>query len=250
MSEGSFDLYSRYYDLLYEDKDYEKETSYIVRLLHEFSILNGHILEYGSGTGIHGRLLGEAGYHVLGIELSEKMVKLAEPTETFTCQQGDICEVKLGRQFSAVLSLFHVASYLTDNERVNALFSRASEHLKVGGAFIFDVWYSPAVLAQQASVRIKRVSDDIVDITRLAEPNFFPNENRIDVNYTIFVNERKTSTSQVVRERHPMRHFSLPEIELLAEFHGFSIRRVEEFLTGQQPSTETGGVCFVLEKVS
>lgn len=249
MSEGSFDLYSRYYDLLYEDKDYEKETSYIIRLLHELSIPDGHILEYGSGTGIHGRLLGEAGYHVLGIELSEKMVELAQTTDNFTCEQGDICEVKLDREFSAVLSLFHVASYLTDNERVNALFSRANEHLKIGGAFIFDVWYSPAVLAQKASVRVKRVSDDNIDITRIAEPYFFPNENRIDVNYTIFVSERKSNKTQVVNERHPMRYFSLPEITLLAEFHGFSVSRAEEFMTGKSPSNETWGVCFVLEKI-
>jgi SAM-dependent methyltransferase len=249
MSEGSFDLYSCYYDLLYQDKDYQEETRYIIKLLEEFAITGGHLLEYGSGTGIHGKLLGEAGYHVLGIELSEKMVQRAETSDNFTLKQGDICELKLGRKFDAVLSLFHVASYLTDNERINSLFARASEHLESAGVFIFDVWYSPAVLAQKASVRVKRVSDGIVDITRIAEPDFFPNENRIDVNYTIFVNDRKTDKLEVVRERHPMRHFSLPEIALLAECHGFAIRRAEEFLSGQDPSTETWGVCFVLEKI-
>ena len=177
------------------------------------------------------------------------MVQLAETTENFTCEQGDICALNLGRKFAAVLSLFHVVSYLTDNEKINSLFSRAYEHLDVGGIFIFDVWYSPAVLAQKASIRIKRVSDEVMDVTRIAEPNFFPNENCIDVNYTIFVREKKTGNSEIVTERHPMRYFSVPEIKFLAEFHGFALRRSEEFLTAEQPSLETWGVCFVLERI-
>ena len=249
MNKVSFDLYSHYYDLLYEDKNYLEETDYIIRLLQEFNISDGYLLEYGSGTGKHGRILGDAGFNVHGIELSETMVKLAKTTDNFTCEQGDICELSLGRKFDAVLSLFHVVSYLTDNERINSLFSRVYEHLDIGGIFIFDVWYSPAVLAQKASNRIKRVNDEVMDVTRIGEPDFFPNENRIDVNYTIFVTEKKTGNSEIITERHSMRYFSVPEIKFLAEFHGFALRRSEEFLTAEQPSLETWGVCFVLERI-
>ena len=67
MNKGSFDLYSRYYDLLYEDKNYVEETDYIIRLLQEFDISDGRLLEYGSGTRKHGRMLGEAGFQVQGL---------------------------------------------------------------------------------------------------------------------------------------------------------------------------------------
>jgi hypothetical protein len=46
-----------------------------------------------------------------------------------------------------------------------------------------------------------------------------------------------------------MRHFSIPEIELLAKLTGFEIIKTEEFLSGETPGPNTWGVCFVLSKV-
>ena len=69
-----FDGYSRYYNLLYNDKDYAGEIEYIDSLLKEYGISGNELLEFGSGTGKYGRLLAEKGYNVFGIERSQKMV--------------------------------------------------------------------------------------------------------------------------------------------------------------------------------
>ena len=100
-----FDAYSRYYDLLYQDKDYEGEVEYIDSLLQAYDVSGCELLEFGSGTGKHGRLLAEKGYNITGIELSDSMVQKAQRTDGFTCQQGDIRTVNLGRSFDAVLAL-------------------------------------------------------------------------------------------------------------------------------------------------
>ena len=245
-----FNAYSRYYDLLYRDKDYAGEAAYIQDILSRHGIKQGDLLEFGSGTGKHGCLLAKKGYRVHGIERSAEMVAQAEKVEGFTCEQRDICTVQLRRTFDAVLSLFHVVSYQTTNELVLAVFSRAAEHLRGGGLFLFDVWYSSAVYAQQPSVRIKRMADQEVEITRIAEPELFPNENRVDVNYTIYARNTASGEVQTLQETHPMRHFSLPEIDLLAEMSGFERIGAEEFLTGNKTSTKTWGVCVTLMKVS
>jgi SAM-dependent methyltransferase len=187
MNKPIFDFYSKYYDLLYSDKDYISETNYIVNLMARFKLRGDDILEFGSGTGIHGCLLAGKGYKVTGIERSEQMVNMARLVPGFTCLQGDICTVKLGRTFDAVLSLFHVVSYQTTNSAVQDVFARAADHLKPGGLFLFDVWYSPAVYAKRPEVRIKRISNETVEITRIAEPVMKSEQNRVDVNYTIFV---------------------------------------------------------------
>lgn len=173
-----FGAYSRYYDLLYRDKDYAAEVAYIDGLLSCQGITGRNLLEFGSGTGKHGCLLAERGYRVTGIERSAEMVAQATATEGFRCQQGDICTAQLtGRTFDAVLSLFHVVSYQVKNQAVEAVFARAAEHLQPGGLFIFDVWYSPALYAQRPEVRVKRMADSTVEITRIAEPVTHPNEN-------------------------------------------------------------------------
>ncbi len=249
MSENVFATYSRYYDLLYRDKDYVGEAAYIERLLKRQGIIEAALLEFGSGTGKHGRLLAAAGYEVYGIERSAEMVALAEQGNGFKSEQGDICTVQLSRRFDAVLSLFHVMSYQTTNASLHAVFARAAEHLGSGGVFLFDFWYSPAVYAQQPSVRVKRMADAEIEIVRIAEPVIHPNENRVDVHYTIFATERASGRVETLQETHPMRHFSLPELDFLAETHGFTRINAEEFLTGNKPCESTWGVCVTLKKV-
>ncbi len=244
-----FDAYSRYYDLLYRDKDYVTEVNYIRGLLERYGITGPELLEFGSGTGKHGRLLASQGYRVTGIERSAEMVAQALPCPGFACQQGDIRTVQLGRTFDAVLALFHVISYQTTNADVQAVFARAAEHLRPGGLFLFDVWYSPAVYAQRPAVRVKRLADEGVEITRLAEPEWHPNANRVDVHYTIFARETQTGAVHTLSETHPMRHFSLPELDLFAAGTGFERVCAETFLTGEPPSEAGWGLCLVLRKV-
>lgn len=244
-----FKLYSKYYDLLYLNKDYGAETDYVVGLLKRYDVSGKNLLEFGSGTGVHGRLLAERGYQVTGIERSDEMVAQAESTTGFTSQQGDICTVHLGRSFDVVLSLFHVVSYLTTNASVQSVFARAAEHLDLGGLFVFDVWYSPAVYAQKPEVRVKRMKDDTVEITRIAEPVMHENKNCVDVNYNIFVRDLKRGTVETISETHVMRHFSLPELDMFAKNSGFERVGAEEFLTGNSPGEKTWGMCVAFKKI-
>jgi SAM-dependent methyltransferase len=244
-----FNAYSRYYDLLYRDKDYTGEVEYVAALFARHGLSGCQLLELGSGTGKHGRLLAERGYQVTGVERSADMVARAIQTGGFSCRQGDICSVKLGCTFDAVLSLFHVMSYQVSNSSINAVLARSAEHLKSGGLFVFDVWYSPAVCEQRPEIRVKRMTDGVVEITRIAEPVIYPNENRVDVNYTIFVREIATGAFETFGEIHPMRHFSLPELDFLADAHGFERLAAEAFMTGESPGKSTWGVCIVLRKM-
>lgn len=248
MTESVFNAYSRYYDLLYSDKDYVAEVEYIDSLLQRYGVDGTELLEFGSGTGKHGRLLAQCGYRVTGIERSADMVTQAQLVDGFQCQVGDITTVQIGRSFDAVLSLFHVISYQISNQSVQSVFARAAEHLAPGGLFIFDVWYSPAVYAQSPSVRIKRLESDGIGITRIAEPECYPNENRVDVNYQIYAQEKSSGEVEILSETHRIRHFSLPELDLFAQMNGFERVGAEEFLTGNTPSEETWGVCLIFKK--
>jgi SAM-dependent methyltransferase len=176
------------------------------------------------------------------------MVNKALQVDGFTCQQGDICEVNMNKQYDAVLSLFHVISYQISNRKLQEVFKRASEHLKPGGIFLFDFWYTPAVNAQKPVVRIKRLANDFIEITRIAEPEIHSNENRVDVNYTIYARDLQSGNVQIMSEKHPMRHFTIPEIDLLASLNGFERIDAEEFLTGKPSGEDTWGVCVSLRK--
>jgi SAM-dependent methyltransferase len=122
MSDDIFRQYGAYYDLLYRDKDYASEARYVVRTLRAADPQVRTVLEFGSGTGRHGRLLAERGLDVFGVERSDAMVAVARRPQAssltegggrFECVQGDIRTADIGRSFDAVISLFHVVSYQT-----------------------------------------------------------------------------------------------------------------------------------------
>ena len=243
-----FKTYSNYYDLLYQDKNYKDEIFYIHNLLKKNGVTKGDILEFGSGTGKHGSLLASLGFNVHGIEQSSEMVNFAKKSAGFTFQQGDIGIVNMHRTYDAIISLFHVMNYQTSNKQLQAVFANASKHLNMGGLFIFDFWYSPAVYDQKPSIRVKRVSNQQTEITRIAEPVTFSNENRVDVNYNIFVKDLKSDVIQSFSEVHSVRHFNLLEIDILSEMHDFKRINAEEFLTGLKLNEKTWNACVVLKK--
>lgn len=249
-----FAEYARYYDLLYRDKDYAAEAEYVTDLIRKFHPSAQSILELGSGTGIHASLLAKKGYSVHGIERSPEMLlrlrTLAEnmnaPENQLIFDAGDIREIHLDKRFDAVIALFHVISYQTTNADVAAAFATARQHLKTGGIFIFDVWYGPAVLTQHPEVRVKRMADEKIEVTRLAEPVLHHNENLVDVNYHVFIRHGETGNVSELKETHVMRYFFQPEIEFWANTAGFTIRNAEEWLTAKPIGKDTWGVCFIL----
>lgn len=246
----NFKLYSQYYDLLYSDKDYAAETDYLVNLINLYGSQGNKIIELGSGTGKHANLLAEKGYQVLGIERSAEMVEIADQAKKagVNFQIADITEFKTDISFDIALSLFHVISYLTNNENLIKTFKNVHHCLNKDGLFIFDVWHSASVNFQVPERRTKILKNKNIAVKRNAIPVLYPEANVVEVNYDIAVENLRDGSTQSFKEQHPMRHFSRPEIELLAYATGFELIHNEEFLSKAPASIETWGVCYILKK--
>lgn len=248
-----FGGYSRYYDLLYRDKDYPGEVQFIRGLLEKYGNGTESILELGCGTGIHAGLLAEQGYRVHGVDRSEEMlVQARERRDGFPnavssrldFSLGDLLTFRSDLRFDAVLSLFHVMSYQTTDHELSLAFSTAKAHLREGGVFIFDCWYGPAVLRELPSIRVKRFDDDQVEATRIAEPLLRVNCNCVEVSYEIMLRDKSSSRVETLHECHPMRYLFLPEVESLFQRAGMKLMFSCEWMTGKEPGCDTWGVCF------
>ena len=247
----NFQQYSKYYDLLYKNKNYREESQYVIEKVKKFAPNAAQILELGSGSGSHAHYFCEAGFEVIGIERSQEMVAIAKAKNIsgFNPIIGDISSYDLSVQFDAAVSLFHVISYLTENDVLVDCFRTTNNQLNIGGIFIFDIWYSPAVYHLKPETRIKRLESDDIEVVRLAESKIESDKNVVEVNFEVIIKDKVTTTTESIKEKHLMRHFSIPEIKMLATFTGFEVLLVEEFLTGNTPSEDTWGVCFVLKKI-
>jgi SAM-dependent methyltransferase len=251
-----FGSYSRYYNLLYLDKDYAGEATYVAELIGKHHPGAKSILDLGCGTGRHDLLLADMGYEVTGVDMSQEMLDVANAhlsslishPLSINFHQGDIRSIRLNTTFDVVVSLFHVMSYQTSNEDLEAAFATARMHLKPGGVFIFDCWYGPAVLTDRPAVRVKRLEDETISVTRIAEPTLYPNDNIVDVAYHVFVQDKASSVVEELLETHRMRYLFKPELELFLKGAGLSNIESTEWMTGKEAGFDTWGVCFTAKK--
>lgn len=251
-----FEAYSQYYDLLYRDKNYAAEADYVHGLIERERPGSRTLLDLGCGTGRHDFLLAERGYSVTGVDMSADMLKVAGVERSRrlaatpasappTFAQGDVRSVRLGQRFDVVVSLFHVMSYQTSNQDLQAAFGTLREHVAPGGLLLFDAWYGPTVLTDRPAVRVKRLSGDGFDVTRVAEPAFHPSENVVDVNYQIMIVDRKSQRTEELRETHRMRYLFVPEVRQMLEQVGLRLERACEFMTDGELSFDTWNALFI-----
>lgn len=253
-----FDLYAAYYDLLYRDKDYAGEVDYLLALIDEAAAQPRSILELGCGTGGHALELAKRGCSVHGIDLSRSMVELARrrgaersPDEAtlLEFEVGDVRSYRVDRTFDAAVSMFHVMSYQTSNDDQSAAFATARYHLRLGGLFVFDFWYGPAVLTDRPRDVVKRVSDERIEVTRKTTPCMQVNENRVDVRFDVEIASRTGGNAHRLSETHHMRYLFLPEIERLLHCTNFVLVSAQAWLT-RRPLDDTTWYGCVLARAA
>lgn len=253
-----FGLYAEYYDLLYNDKDYQSEAKYVADLIREYLPAAMTILELGCGTGAHAAELARLGFTVYGIDTSASMLDQAQARKAnldinianqMQFAQGDVRTYRAGIMTDVVTSLFHVFSYQSTNDDLLAAFQTAAAHLRPGGVLIFDYWFGPAVLTQRPEVRVKRLENDKLRVMRVAEPTMNPSDNRVTVNYTVLIDAKTDGRSERVQERHDMRYLFVPEIEGISR-QWFRPKVHYAWLTRKELGTSDWAGITVLERKS
>lgn len=243
-------IYSQYYDLIYQDKDYQAEIDYILSLIPE-NIACTSLLDMGCGTGKHAELFCEQGLNVHGIDVSQDMLDIAASRrrgkeKNLTFSYGDVSSFSLGKTFDVVVSLFHVMSYQTSNNALINTLKSAKQHLQHGGLFMFDFWYGPAVLTALPTTRVKRLENDEIYVTRIAESEMDAKKNTVSVNYDIFIKNKQTSEFFQKREIHHMRYFFDTELEILCEMLGFKINNKFTWMQKTVPNFDSWNAIWVL----
>jgi SAM-dependent methyltransferase len=155
-------------------RDYAlKSTPEILQLLHDRKIPTGLIVELGCGTGLTAEMLQQAGYQVLGIDISEGMINIAKsrvPTAEFRVASLFTADIPA---CDAVISIGECLSYAfapNSDAVLEALFRRIYQALKPGGSFIFDVVIPGHVAPGEITKSFTEGQDWIVLVEKQEDP--------------------------------------------------------------------------------
>lgn len=235
---SSFQDYSAYYNLLYKDKDYRAETNYIHDLIQAWNPGAKTILNLGCGTGKHDFLLAELGYELVSIDLSETMIEIARAENghsNIEYHVGDVRNFEIDKSFDAVVSLFHVMSYQTTDEDLQASFHTAKKHLSSNGVFLFDCWYGPGVEADPPKHVLKKVENDKIRVERKTTPLLYPEQHLVKVQFDVEVEGLESNTISCFQEIHPMRYWFNEEIQAIANNVGLAYIEYYKWMTHAKP---------------
>lgn len=225
----SFEYLAKYYDLIYNDKNYKNEVTFIEDIF-ENTYKPKKILELGCGTGNYTQILLERGYEITGVDISENMLKIAKEKCTCNFIRGSIRDISINDRFDACIAMFAVMGYITENSDIVKVLNNIRRHLKPNGLFVFDVWNGLAVLRILPELRIKVVENDEVKIQRIADPNLRSFDHVCEVNYKLLILNKENNTFNEIDEKHIVRFYFPQEIKYFLEATGFEVLKICPFL--------------------
>lgn len=226
---GSFDFSAEFYDLLYKDKDYEREVDFIEQVFSHYGKPK-NVLEVGCGTGNYAQILHRKGYSVTGLDISENMIKLAKGKCDCVFQVGDIRSISISGKFDSCVSMFAVMGYMVENSDVLKALCNVRAHLKPGGLFVFDVWNGLAVMRTLPEIKVKEVENNDKKILRIAYPKLQVFNHVCIVDYKFFVLDKNNRTFEELSESHPIRFYFPQEMRFFLETAGFEVLKICPFL--------------------
>ena len=134
---------ARFYDAIYEFKDYRAESGRVHELIQERNPGARSLLDVACGTGQHLEHLSKH-YEVEGLDLDEELLAVARnrlPRSTF--HRGDMTDFDLGRTFDAVTCLFSSIGYVRTEQNLDAAVATMARHLSPGGVLAIEPWVMP-----------------------------------------------------------------------------------------------------------
>lgn len=141
----AYEAFAGVYDALNEDADYDALFRYVRRALHAHGVDRGIVADLGCGTGELTLRLAEAGYDMIGIDISPEMLSvLREKAEEAGASQllllcQDLMELDLYGTVRAAVSTFDTFNHLGPLPKFCRALCRAALFLEPGGVLIFDM---------------------------------------------------------------------------------------------------------------
>lgn len=237
--------FARVYDLFMDEVPYDDWFDYLLKLLYGQGIKDGMVADLACGTGEFTRRLRQAGYHVIGVDISQEMLEIA----SMKCQpdvlllRQDMRKLQLHGQAQAAVCLCDGMNYMMSEQELQEVFSHVAAGLADGGVFIFDMktsYYFQEILGDGIFADNREnasyIWDNEYDAGEQVNTYLLTLYELVDDERDLFVR---------TDELHRQRAYTAERVKNLLEQSGFAVAGIYEVLTGHAPSEESERIYFV-----
>ena len=164
---------SKYYHILYKNRDHKEAVFFLDNIIKNININNGRILDVACGKGRHAKYLNHLGFNVTGIDLSKNSIEFAnkDSNENLKYFVHDMRSVFKKNHFDLVTNLFTSFGYFENQEDEQTTINAMSNNLKEGGLLLIDFMNVKKVI----SSLVKSESKEIDGIKFLIERKYDEN---------------------------------------------------------------------------
>ena len=239
------------YDTFMDNVPYEEWADYLWRLLQEYGIADGLVLDLGCGTGSMTELLASKGYDIIGVDNSEDMLELAmekriESGHDILYLLQNMQEFELYGTVRAVVSVCDSVNYVTDEEELTEVFRLVNNYLDPQGVFIFDFnteYKYQEILGEQVIAEEREECSFIWD-------NYYDEEQKInEYELTLFVQSQEDpELYRKYQEVHYQRAYTLERIRNLIEKAGLRYVTAYDAYTKDAPLYTSERICVVAQE--
>ncbi|MCH1984312.1 class I SAM-dependent methyltransferase [Ruminococcus sp. OA3] len=237
----AYQSFAQVYDMFMDDIDYDAWSDYLIELLREYGVNEGLVLELGCGTGSMTQRLAASGYDMIGVDLSDDMLEIAQEKriqaglEILYLQQ-DMREFELYGTVRAVVSVCDSLNYILEDEELLEVFCLVNNYLDPGGVFVFDLnteYKYQTLMGEQTIAENRKEASFIWD-------NYYDRESMCnEYELAIFIPEGDDGLYRKYEEVHYQRAYSIQKVTALLEQAGMEFVTAYDAFTRDQPAPES-----------
>ena len=235
----AYEALARAYDQLITPQEREQWLRDVPRRLAEAGVTPPmRVLDLACGTGQLALCLAQAGYRVMGVDLSPQMLdqaaKNAQRQGVFLpLVQQDMRRLDLHHEVEAVLCACDGLNYMTTPEDLRQALGSVCRVLRPGGLFLFDVSTREKLQAMDGEF----YGEEEENVAYLWENRFDQASQCLTMDITFFFQvDAARDLFRRQRELHVQRGHSREELEAALTAAGFAVQTVEEAFTRRSPA--------------
>lgn len=234
----AYTSFASVYDTFMDNIPYEEWAEYLFKLLKEYHIDDGLVLDLGCGTGNMTELLSKAGFDMIGVDNAEEMLEIAMEKSEKSGQDilyllQDMREFELYGTVKAVVSICDSINYITEEEDLLEVFRLVNNYLDPKGVFIFDfntIYKYREILGDQT------IAEDREDCSFIWDNYYYEEEQINEYELSLFIREKDSDLYRKYQETHFQKAYDLETIKQLVEQSGLEYITAYDGFTKNEPS--------------